>query len=374
MRVLIFFDSYNLGGAEKHALKLADYFRNERKFETEVWVMFEGEGELPVKKFCEAKGIPTRVVGQTFSISPYRFYRHIRHYAPRIKEYGPNVLISFNVIPNLLNGLVKKFCGVKCAVWSQQSTNRYKFDRWVDRWAMKHISCVVSNSHHGLRKLKSDVAIPDEKCFVVPNGIEEVAPQFSRSEWWQKLGVGEADFKAVMTANLHSTKDHITLVKAWKIVVDELARENRKAFLVLPGRKGNTAAEVEAQIALLGISAFVKAIGLIEDVHGLNLAMDLGILSSPAEGLPNGLMENMKAGLAVAGTEIDGIKEVVGQSNYRFLSPVGDAQKMAENILTLARNEALRKETGAANKKRMDEQFTLAKMCSDTEKIIQQFL
>ena len=375
MRVLVFFDSYNLGGAEKHALKLADYFKNGRGYETEVWVMERGSGgDEKVLQFCQARNIPTKIIGSTGRLQRFLFYKQIAHYAPIFKAFRPDVIISFNLIPNLINGLVKPFCGARCSVWSQQSVINYQNDSWIDRKAISNISCFISNSHHGLAKLQQRFSLPADHCFVVPNGIEEPLPQASAAQWLDKIGVKEQDFKAVMTANLHSTKDHLTLIRAWKIVVDKLSAQGRKPYLILPGRFGNTTQTILDEIFALNIYPYVKLLGSVNDIDGLNTAMDLGILSSPAEGMPNGLMENMKAGMAVVGTDIDGIKEVVGEDNYRFLSPVKDVVKMAENILWLAEHNEERKVIALRNQERMNSHFLLDKMCSDTEAIIQRFL
>lgn len=374
MRVVVFFDSYNLGGAEKHGLKLADYFKNKRNFEVEVWVMEAGTEDDKCLRFCKERNIPTRIIGKITRLQRLLFWKQLRPFVPVFRDYHPDVIISFNNLPNLINGLVGSYTGVKCRMWSQQSVNDYPFTNWIDKKAFDGISCIVSNSHHALKKMALQIPIPAVKGFVVPNGIELEKAVYTPQQWHQKLGVGANDFKAVMMANLTNYKDHLTLVKAWKVVVTELAKQNRKAYLVLAGRYGNTAAKIAAAVMQEDIFPFVKLPGQIDDVAGLNNAMDLGLLSSPAEGMPNSLMENMLAGLPVAGTDIDGIKEVVGESNYRYLAPVGDWQALANCILTFANNPDLCKTVGQANRKRIEEDFSIEQMCLQTEVIINKYI
>lgn len=374
MRIIIFFDSYNLGGAEKHALKLADFFKNTRGYVTEVWVMRHGADDEKSLTFCRQKNIPTKVIGETQRIARYFFVKQIIQFAPVFRAFKPDVIISFNVLPNLLNGLVHRFCGVQCSVWSQQSVNKYPFSKWIDKWCVSNITCFISNSHHALHHLKRFIAIADEKGFVVPNGIEHPQVKFSKEEWLKKLGIPDNSFKAVMTANLTNTKDHITLIKAWKIVVAELQSENREAYLILPGRFGNTSHEVQQAITENDLFPFVKLPGNVEDVHGLNAAVDLGVLSSRAEGMPNGLMENMLAGIPVVGTDIDGIREVVGYENFQYLASAGNAALLAEKILIFARDRNLSAMVGAKNKHRIEKEFSLEKMCLKTEAVLKKFV
>ena len=80
-----------------------------------------------------------------------------------------------------------------------------------------------------IEKLKVDPA----KVHVVHNGIEQSTPQMNRNTWRRRLEIDDASFVACMVANLHTNKDHETLLRAWRIVMMEHKRE---AVLVLAGR------------------------------------------------------------------------------------------------------------------------------------------
>jgi glycosyltransferase involved in cell wall biosynthesis len=59
--------------------------------------------------------------------------------------------------------------------------------------------------------------------------------------------------------------------------------------------------------------------------------------------------EPMGVGLAVAGTDVPGIREVVGTPGEPFLAPPGDAPALADAILRLALDADLRARIGRAN-------------------------
>jgi glycosyltransferase involved in cell wall biosynthesis len=57
----------------------------------------------------------------------------------------------------------------------------------------------------------------------------------------------------------------------------------------------------------------------------------------------------MAAGLAVAGTDVPGIREAAGAPGRELLVPSGDAEALAETIIRLASDPELRERIGRAN-------------------------
>jgi glycosyltransferase involved in cell wall biosynthesis len=103
---------------------------------------------------------------------------------------------------------------------------------------------------------------------------------------------------------------------------------------------------------------------------GLNSSMDLSILSSNTEGLPNVILEEMLSGLPFVGTDIPGIREAVYEENYKYLSKPKDFKELANNILIFANDQELRKEVGQKNKQLIIDNFGFKRMCEETNKII----
>jgi glycosyltransferase involved in cell wall biosynthesis len=207
-----------------------------------------------------------------------------------------------------------------------------------------------------IEKLKVDPA----KVHVVHNGIEQSTPQMNRNTWRRRLEIDDASFVACMVANLHTNKDHETLLRAWRIVMMEHKRE---AVLVLAGRHDGAYESLVTLTRELEIERGVRFAGQVDDVAGLLSAVDIGVFSSRSEGCPNGVLECMGAGLAVAATDIAGVKEVVGSPE--FLAPVGDERALAHTILRLADDPELCVRIGAENRKRIIEKYDARRMCEE---------
>jgi glycosyltransferase involved in cell wall biosynthesis len=78
----------------------------------------------------------------------------------------------------------------------------------------------------------------------------------------------------------------------------------------------------------------------------------------------------MAAGLAVAGTNTEGIREAVGPAGKQFLAPPGDAEALAEIILKLAGDPTLCSMIGAKNQSRIRNKYDSIRMCEETASLL----
>ena len=173
-----------------------------------------------------------------------------------------------------------------------------------------------------------------------------------------------------MVANLHTNKDHETALRAWRSVVRSMADVGRNGVLLLAGRFDDTHLVLKALAHDLDLGRSVCFLGPVDDVSGLLACADIGVFSSRSEGVPNGVLECMAAGLAVAATDIPSIREAVGQQGSSFLSPPGDEASLAEQILKLAFDPSLRQRVGTANCLRIEQEFSPEEMYRRTVELI----
>ena len=82
------------------------------------------------------------------------------------------------------------------------------------------------------------------------------------------------------------------------------------------------------------------------------------IPSRPPEAFGLALAQGMAAGKAVIGSDIAGVRLLIGDGKQGFLIPPGDQAALMERILTLAENPALRAQMGAAGLERILQNFT----------------
>jgi glycosyltransferase involved in cell wall biosynthesis len=139
---------------------------------------------------------------------------------------------------------------------------------------------------------------------------------------------------------------------------------------VLAGRQDGAYESLTALAADLKLDGTVRFVGYVSDVSGLLGAADVSVFSSRSEGCPNAVLESMAAGLPVAGTDIEGIREVVGPTGAQFLTPAGDADSLAGVLLKLAKDPELCVRNGMENRERIRERYDSLRMCKETVAVL----
>ena len=115
-------------------------------------------------------------------------------------------------------------------------------------------------------------------------------------------------------------------------------------------------------------------LGQVKDISGLLSACDIGILSTPNEGLPNVVLEYMAAGLPVVVSNIPGNREALGENVDEQFYIHGDPESLAAKLKAMITKPELRQKMGDRNKRRVTAEFSISKMCNKTTDIIKELL
>ncbi len=84
---------------------------------------------------------------------------------------------------------------------------------------------------------------------------------------------------------------------------------------------------------------------------------DVAVLSSRSEGLSNTLIEYAAAGLPIVATDVGGNGEVVAHGENGYLVPPGRPDQLADAIVQLLRDPALRATFGRAGQAKVAREF-----------------
>ncbi|HSD46404.1 MAG TPA: glycosyltransferase family 4 protein [Pyrinomonadaceae bacterium] len=365
-RIVFVLGNLELGGAERQALILARYLAEHEGAVVEVWG-FNKTG--PVAEICAQHGLQSRVVPFPVNGNGLEKWRALVSVARSLRQARPDILLPYTFVPNVVCGIVWQRTGAPACVWNQRDEGIVPFDSPLVRRSAQRTPWFVSNCKAGARFLVEKLGVDREKVTVIRNGLEAVGPELDRRTWRERLAVDDRCFVACMVANLHTNKDHATLLRAWRTVLSDF---EPSAVLVLGGRRDGAYESLALLASKLKIADNVRFVGAVSDVAGLLNAVDVSVFSSRSEGCPNAVLESMAAGLPVAGTNIEGIREVVGAAGLRFLSPVEDADSLASVLVKLAKDPELRARAGAENRERIREQYDASRMCAETAELLKQ--
>ena len=364
-RIIFVLGWLDLGGAERQALLLARHLVYAHGAHVQVWG-FSGSGLGRAAEMCEEYRIPWHLV--PLSEPPEQLIRQVKEFVTfvwRLRRARPDILLPYTARPNILCGVLWRWVGARLCVWNQRDEGRGLDERKVIKWSIHHTPLIVSNSQHGADYLMQKFEAKPRRIHVIHNGVEIAVPKSDCLMWRRQLGVGPDCFLACMVANLHTHKDHATLLRAWRTVADCLRADGRSGVLLLAGRFDDAHHQLEALAYDLELGKSVRFLGLVKDISGLLSEVDLGVFSSQFEGCPNGVLECMGSGLAVVGTDIPGIREAMGSTGYPFLAPVEDAEALADRILYFANNAEMRTKIGTANRRRVAADFNPVGMCDE---------
>ena len=370
-RVLIVLEHLDLGGAERQAMLLARHLAGPAGARVEVWGM-RPPGR--VAEMCKGAAIPCRSVPLPYAVGRVRRWSALAAFAWKVRRARFDAILSYTMAPNVLCGAVFPWTGAKAFVWNQRDVGVGRLGRRLERLALSHTRHYVSNSRQGADFLSGVLGVDPAMISVIRNGVELPRIAKNRQSWRASLGLGDDDFLVCMVSNLHRFKDHPTLLKAWRLALDRWPLPAKPGVLLLAGRMHDEARNLLGLAETLRLRESVRFLGEVDDVAGLLGAVDLGVYVSRLEGVPNGVLECMAEGLAVVASDIPGVREAVGPEGEPLLAEAGDADALAERLLTAVSDSGLRERLGQANRRRVREEFGAGAMCEAMTRLVAEAL
>jgi glycosyltransferase involved in cell wall biosynthesis len=130
-----------------------------------------------------------------------------------------------------------------------------------------------------------------------------------------------------------------------------LVREPRAVLRVAGG--GRDFQAFVADVDRRGLAQQVECLGWLprDQVPAFLETLNVLVLPSYAEGLPNALLEAMAAGVPAVATPVGGVTDLIRQSGGGILAPPGDVESIANAIATLLADQQLADELGAKGRR-----------------------
>jgi len=151
-----------------------------------------------------------------------------------------------------------------------------------------------------------------------------------------------------------------------------LARVPDARFLLVGD--GTERVALERLARELGIAERVFFLGERRDVSFLLAGLDLFVLPSREEGMGIVLIEAMASGVPVLATATGGIVEVVEDTVSGFLVPPGDANALAESIISVLNAPRMADEMSKNARQRVAAMFSIDTMVRRTQEIYEGLL
>ena len=227
--------------------------------------------------------------------------------------------------------------------------------------AVVHVACVAKQLED---MVCSDFHVPGRKVTTIINGVDchrFACPPAARDRLRVELGVRDSDLVIGSVGRLSYEKNYGLLLDA---AAGVLTRFPIRVLLVGDGPETDS---LRSQAASLGLEDRVIMPEERRDVPELMSAMDVFVLPSLIEGLPNTVLEAMCAGLPVVATSVGGTPDVVAHGVSGFLVPSNNAAALGEALESLLGDGDLRREMGLSGHRLAQTKFSMERMVREYE-------
>jgi glycosyltransferase involved in cell wall biosynthesis len=292
----------------------------------------------------------------------------VRELAGRLGELGADVLCCHGYKANLLGRTAARRAGVPVVAvsrgWTGENLKVRLYER-LDRFTLGWADRVVCVSEGQAGKVRR-AGVPPERVRVIRNAIRAdrfAEPKPRYRELLQGLFSTPRDLIVGAAGRLSPEKGFAVLVRA----AVQVCRQLPDVGFVLFG-DGTLRERLQADIALAGLGSQFVLAGMRGDLDAFMPYMDLVVLPSFTEGLPNVALEAMAAAVPVVATAVGGTPEVVENGVTGCLVPAGDVDALAagiKRVLTSSERQAM----GQRGRERVLRHFTFEAQASQYERL-----
>lgn len=229
-------------------------------------------------------------------------------------------------------------------------------DPWLDGCARRYVTRFVTASRAAGERLASVRNMPREHFLQIPNTLAErddldAIPACLRSE----LGIAPSVPVIGSVGLLIKRKGYEVLINT----LGELkARKPQCNFKVVIVGEGEERTALTQRISRNGLQDHVLLPGYKNDVVPYIKDMDIFVMpSTDLEDMPYAILEAMRLGKPVIGTQVAGIPEQIENGVNGYVVMPGDSRQLADAILRLLSDPAQRRQMGEAGRKRYEQMF-----------------
>lgn len=197
---------------------------------------------------------------------------------------------------------------------------------------------------------------PRTKFEVIPSGVDFDKfknIKVNKDEVKRELGIEKEKFVVGCVSRLANIKGVNYLISA----MYDIIQKNKNVILLLVG-DGPEKENLEKLTSKLNIKNYVKFLGLRYDIPPILSSFDIFVLPSLNEGMGKAIIEAQLMGLAVIGSYVGGIKDIIEEGKTGMFCPPEDSKVLSEKILYLIENPHIARYIGEEAKKNVKDEYS----------------
>ena len=198
------------------------------------------------------------------------------------------------------------------------------------------------------------------KTSLVVNGISDLTSEQKSDSNEIRAKICDKKYRFVSVGSMNGRKGHKEVIEA----IHQMRQDLKKDVQVLFVGGGREKEKLQALVERYGLKDIVKFVGRVpnEEVYKYQAESNICILFSLLEGLPLGLIEGLRSGLALISTNVSGIPEIIDDGvNGKLINYSFDELLELFNHL----DEYDWNEMGRESRKKFDEYYNFPRMRND---------
>lgn len=280
-----------------------------------------------------------------------------------VKNEGFDIVNAHGARANFIAAIVKKRLCVP-VVTTIHSDPRLDFDDPYKKIVFGGLNALA------LRRIDYRIAVSDafrdmmisrgfspNNTAVVYNGLEfgGAGPTMTRAEFMKKYGV--PDEEGAVYVGIVARLDHVKGVDVFLRAAAKVLEKRQNVRFAVIG-SGNERAALDALCRELGITDRVHFLGFVREVYDFYAMIDINVMSSRSESFPYALLEGANAAKPTVCSAVGGIPKLIVDGETGFLFPSEDHGALAEKLIAMIDDKALRDRLGAELRRRASEKFS----------------
>ena len=352
MRVLHLIESLEFGGAEKVAIDLANAMAE--LHEVTICCVKQvgdlgGTVDPRIRVLCLGKRegndylVPFRLAGvlRRFKIDVL----HAHNWGVYLEAALAGTLARTQVMIHTVHGPYMDYppgrrAHIKRAI-------RHRLERMFAPCFVK----IVTVSDSIQQYIRDEIGIAASRMTTIHNGIKTSGASIDKKS--------NGEVRCITVGRLAEIKNQAMMIRAFH------AADCAESRLQLVG-DGPERLKLAALARELGIEDRVEITGFRQDIAELLAQSDIFLMSSNYEGISIAVLEAMRAGLPVIGTNVGGMAETVTPESG-MLVEAGNVDAMAQALRSLIRTPFIRGDLGAAGRKFLESEFSIDQMVARYE-------
>lgn len=291
-----------------------------------------------------------------------------------MKEKQVRLLCAHGYKSTIMGLLASRSLGTHVITFSRGYTaedRKVAFYEWLERKTLNKLDGIIFVSEGQREKLKR-MGIIGKRAWVVHNSVAAGRPvgdnSSIKSRVLRSLSIPDGSTVVVTAGRLSREKGHEYLLDAIALL-----RHLPNTVFVFCG-EGKLRGELEKKAARNLRPDSYRFAGFRRDMQDVFDTMDLFVLPSLTEGLPNVVLEAFSCGKPVVATAVGGVPELVRDGVNGILVPPGRADLLSDAMSRCLASKELMSRLGDAGRRTVLEDFSFEGQARKLEEIYAEVL